>query len=280
MVPSWQHYGTYDESAHPDLWNGVVGYWAPCLGPTGLRLHDVSRWNNWGNLTNMEQDTDWIVSNGRYALDFGGGEYTTGATAPLTGTVNFTLSTWVYIYSTGQTAPDGVFPILGQKPPTLAGAGVLIYYWYSGALAQKLTISTGNGSTGSQVDTSSATAIQNQWAHIAFVRRNGATNNGFFVVNGIEFPLASSLTILDVTTTSPFRIATDGNAFRAGRFICSDATVWNRGMSIDEIRELYRIGAGGMLQRRSRRRGYVQQAGFRAYYATQRNAQLIGGGLK
>ena len=41
--PSFQDYGTYDESAYPELWDGVVGYWAPCLGPTGTRLFDVSR---------------------------------------------------------------------------------------------------------------------------------------------------------------------------------------------------------------------------------------------
>ena len=65
MVASWQHYGTYDESAHPDLWNGVVGYWAPCLGPTGLRLHDVSRWNAWGTLTTGA--ASWVVESGVFA---------------------------------------------------------------------------------------------------------------------------------------------------------------------------------------------------------------------
>lgn len=68
--PSLSDFGTHDESAYPELWRGCVGAWAPCLGPTGLRLHDLSRYRNWGTLTNMDAATDWVVSGGRYALDF------------------------------------------------------------------------------------------------------------------------------------------------------------------------------------------------------------------
>ena len=70
--PSWQDFGTHDESAHPQLWDGVVGAWCPSLGPTGLRLHDHSRRNNWGTLTNMDPPTDWVIDGGQYAVDFDG----------------------------------------------------------------------------------------------------------------------------------------------------------------------------------------------------------------
>ena len=92
MRPSWQHYGTYDESAYPELWGGVVGYWAPCLGPSGTRLHDVSRFNNWGTLTNMDAATDWVVDGGQYALDFDGSNDYVDARQTLTGA--FTISMW------------------------------------------------------------------------------------------------------------------------------------------------------------------------------------------
>ncbi|MFZ9091603.1 MAG: hypothetical protein ACO3FE_16115, partial [Planctomycetaceae bacterium] len=72
--PSFEDYGTYDDSAHSDLWDGVVGYWAPCLGPTGTRLHDVSRGNSWGTLTNMDAATEWVIDGGQYALDFDGAQ--------------------------------------------------------------------------------------------------------------------------------------------------------------------------------------------------------------
>lgn len=56
--------------AYPELWRGCVGAWAPCLGPTGLTLRDWSGRQNHGTLTNMVPGDDWVVSGGRYALDF------------------------------------------------------------------------------------------------------------------------------------------------------------------------------------------------------------------
>ena len=279
--PSWQDYGTYDESAHPDLWDGVVGYWAPCLGPTGTRLHDVSRYNNWGTLTNMDAATDWVIDGGQYALDFDGtNDYTTGTPMPIYGTMNFTLAAWVYIYSTGQGGSDGLFPVMIQKAAPAAAAGCGMIYFYSGANAGKFMLSTGDGASFSEPLTSSAASITNSWAFVVLVRKTGTTNNGTCYVNGVEFPLASSLTVLNVTTTTSFRLAADGSGpFRLGRIIVSDAIGWNRALSQNEVSRLYNLGRGGMLQRRSRRRAYSQQAAFRPHYA-QRNAQLIGGGLR
>ncbi len=55
---------------YPELWRGCVGAWAPCLGPTGLTLRDWGGFGNHGTLTSMDAGTDWVVSQGRYALDF------------------------------------------------------------------------------------------------------------------------------------------------------------------------------------------------------------------
>ena len=70
--PSLSDFGTHDESRYPELWEGCVGAWAPCLGPTGAKLHDFSGGNNWGALTNMNLSADWILSGKNYALDFDG----------------------------------------------------------------------------------------------------------------------------------------------------------------------------------------------------------------
>ena len=61
-----------DRPLYPSLWQGCVGAWAPCLGPTGLTLRDSSGFGNHGTLTNMDAASDWVPSNGRYALDFDG----------------------------------------------------------------------------------------------------------------------------------------------------------------------------------------------------------------
>ena len=57
---------------YPELWRGCVGAWNPGLGPTGLTLRDWSGFGNHCTLTNMDPGTDWVTSQGRYALDFDG----------------------------------------------------------------------------------------------------------------------------------------------------------------------------------------------------------------
>lgn len=60
------------EPIYPQLWRGCVGAWSPLLGPSGLTLRDWSGFGNHGTLTNMAASSDWVVSGGRYALDFDG----------------------------------------------------------------------------------------------------------------------------------------------------------------------------------------------------------------
>jgi hypothetical protein len=55
-------------------WDGLVGLWAPALGPTGNALFDLSGRNNHGTLTNMDPATDWVGSPGGWALDFDGSD--------------------------------------------------------------------------------------------------------------------------------------------------------------------------------------------------------------
>ena len=69
MIPSLEHFATHEHSEYPELWDNVVGSCAPCLGPTGLRLHDHSGRNNWGNFTNIGADR-WTVQSGFSAINF------------------------------------------------------------------------------------------------------------------------------------------------------------------------------------------------------------------
>ena len=59
-------------SAYPALSDGLVGLWAPFLGPTGETLFDWSACKNDGTLTNMAPATDWVVTRSGAALKFGG----------------------------------------------------------------------------------------------------------------------------------------------------------------------------------------------------------------
>ncbi len=101
-VPSWEHFGTHGQSAYPELWEAVRAYYAPCLGPTGTRLADLGGSSNLGTLTSMDAATDWVVDDGRYALDFdGSNNYITAGNqaAYFQSTEPFYFACWVKINS-------------------------------------------------------------------------------------------------------------------------------------------------------------------------------------
>jgi len=60
------------QSAHPNLWDGLVGAWMPSLDVTGETLRDVSGNGNHGTLTNMDAASDWVATSKGLALDFDG----------------------------------------------------------------------------------------------------------------------------------------------------------------------------------------------------------------
>jgi hypothetical protein len=260
-LPSWSDFGTYDESAYPELWDGVVGYWAPCLGPTATRLHDVSRCNNWGTLTNMDAATDWVVADGRYALDFDGSNDNVAVTrppkVPQTGMERFTLSAWVMLRAT--------YGILLNANST---TGLLVY------VTTNLLggIQIGVGATYPIYNATKLTA--NRWAFLV-ITFNSKNVKLFF--NG-KLDGTGTSSQLPNFGTATWRIGGVGSLETVNGQI-DDVVFWDRDLGESEISRLYRLGRGGMLERRRRRRAYSQQAGFRAHYA-QRNTQLIGGGLR
>jgi hypothetical protein len=277
MVASWQHYGTYDESAHPDLWNGVVGYWAPCLGPTGLRLHDVSRYGNWGTLTNMDAASDWVIDGGQYALDFDGSNDLVSAASLPDFPTDCAWSAWGYVYA-GDTGGD----IMLIRTTTVFGGAarngvsLIMRDGFSGTFLDNVAAEITIGTTRHRAASNSGISRET-WTMITGVRRAGVL---YLYVNGVRQTATAN-----VTTTITNEAATSfGKVPDYTPTLCrsrgDDWIVWNRSLTDNEVARLYQFGRGGMLQRKPRRRAYSMQAGFRAHYATQRNAQLIGGGLR
>lgn len=96
------------ESAHPELWNGLVGAWVPALGVQGNTLFDLSGHGNQATLQGMDPTTDYIISNDKkiksYGLDFDGiDDYLQIASSDSMNPANdITISVWL------KTAvPDG-----------------------------------------------------------------------------------------------------------------------------------------------------------------------------
>jgi len=240
--PSFQNYGTYDESAHPDLWDGVVGYWAPCLGPTGTRLHDVSRFNNWGTLTNMDAATDWVIDGGQYAFDFDAtNDVVSARNVPVLDVVSgFTISAWYYPRVT-----VGLGAIVNQFSGT---SGFYLFQngtslaWQVGTLSNtRLTV------------TNMLTA--NRWHHIVGIKKPAFLE---LCVDGKSVGTAASAGGQNSLAAS-FLIGGDNGGISVPNALIDNVAAWSRGLTPNDAARLYQLGRGGMLERRRRRRVYVNQ---------------------
>ncbi|MFO0203011.1 MAG: LamG domain-containing protein [Alphaproteobacteria bacterium] len=282
--PSWQDFGTFDESAYPELWDGVVGAWCPSLGPTGLRLHDHSRRNNWGTLTNMDAATDWVVSGGQYALDFDGtNDYVSVAhSQTFASGTQLTASAWV------KRNAAGVYAELVNK---FTGTGIgnsdqdgWLFRWHAD---NKLVFTVANsGSYGQYSATNANTSTA--WNHVAAVHEFGTTAKTAIYLNGVAVAASwttggtqvpdSDATIYPIIIGAQRYAAASYNLL-AGQI--DDVAVFNRILTPGEVLRLYLLGRGGIYERRRRtlrRVGVEQGAAFRAYWARRQN-QIIGGGV-
>jgi hypothetical protein len=225
------------QQEHSSLSEGLVGAWCPSVsGATGYTIPDASSRGNALTL-NVNANTKFIPGKNGISVDLNGGRAEAAYTTNITGTSNFTLSIWIKLSST-QSASDQLIPIFGQKAVNAADAGIMMYYWYGGANAGKFMHSTANGSSRSEINIATAVSITSQWAHVVMVRNSALANGGTYYINGIEYPLASAITIWDVTTTSKLRIAQDASASRTGNFTWDDARVYNRALTEPEIKRL------------------------------------------
>lgn len=253
--PSWQDFGTHDESAVPELWDGVIGAWAPCLGPTGSRLHDMSRRSNWGTLTNMDPPTDWVVRDGQYALDFdGANDYVTAGTSGFVGLTQVTIATWVRLTS---TADEMIF--------NLRPTNTILNLFVNAGVVNVRGASVGG------VLVAAPAGITNNWRHLA-ATINGTSASIFYegtsIASGTVTAIGASPTGVEIGAYTDF----GSGYYLAGQM--SEITAWNRALTPNEIRQLYLIGRGGMYQRRRRRAIYLSQAGFQAAWARGSNVML------
>ena len=243
--PSLSDYGTYDESIVPRLWDGVIGAWCPSLGPTGSRLHDFSRFGNWGTLTNMDPPTDWVVDGGQYALDFDGVNDYVDARVTLTGA--FTFGLWANRRTAG-----------ADNSRVLWGNLTDVDTYVAAVTTTAVLTQSDNGGTSKAF--SGFTFTNSVWFHIAISRDSA---NGVRVwKDGVE-STSGTQTIAGTYTLQclgRYADAAGANAPYQWDGLISDAMVWSKPLTHNEIRELYLLGRGGMFQRRQVRRGYVSEA--------------------
>jgi hypothetical protein len=269
--PSWSDYATGDESASADLLRGIVAHWVPALGPSGLRLHDVSGRSNWGTLANMDAATDWVIDGGQYALDFDGSNdrvLSVSSAGLPTGSANRTIAVWFNITT------DGNYSLFGYGT---SGSNERFNLFRSTSLI-------GTNVIGIEITNSyilSPFVNDSLWHHLAVSYPGGTLSGASIYLDG----KAVSPTVTVNGTNTPntgVGVLTAGvlpnltlYSFN-GRM--DDFALWSRALSANEIQTVYNLGRGGMLRRRRRRRAYIAEAAFKAYWARQQT-QLIGGGV-
>jgi hypothetical protein len=260
----WGRYASRaSEARYPQLWQGRVFAACPSVqGPAGLNVYDTTGGGKHGTLVNMSAASDWLRSNGTYALNFAGTRKVTHTRPIISGTQGFTLSVWVYL--TGTTGYRTVCGNYGSGNST--GVQITIWQATGGVPANAPTVYYGstaiNATTG---------AAANVWNHVAATRSGNAVT---IFLNGVQVGSGTNTGSVGASRNWTLGQDTDSTAEPMIGYI-DDHAVYNRPLTAGEIRLL------------ATRRGIAYEArrdivggtsGFSAYWARRQN-QIIGGGV-
>jgi len=249
--PNYQDFATGDDSAYPELWDGCVGAWAPCLGPTGLRLHDMGGRANWGTLTNMDAATDWVVDGGKYALDFDGvNDYVNIGDLTAFNRSTYSVSMWFKSFSASPTATP------------------IFWIGNSGNVPDLVIFPNRNGTIQIYIPdqiVNAGIAHGGVWNHVVIVR-SGAS--GGLYVNGV---LVANITSIGNSLLQPvFYIGGFplGSTYHNG--MADDVRAFNRILTLADAQFYYAGGYGRGIAYTPRRRR-------KAYFGQQFNAAWARG---
>jgi hypothetical protein len=231
------------EPRFPELWRGCVLALAPCLGPTGTVVRDWGGCKKDATLNNMTPDSDWVASQGRFALDTDGVNDFLSVVPPISSTAILTVSGWWF-----QSAFNNSDHLLMEHTTNsnTIGNNSFVIGPNSSAGVFSVVI-TGPGTTGVQQGynvRNYARPTANQWNHFSVIlnRNLGTAASAIrLFLNGVEQTSTGSFTQGNVS----------GNFANSTTYICSragtslflaaqvdDMIFHNRGLSPQEIRLL------------------------------------------
>jgi sialidase-1 len=272
-------FATHQNSAYPHLWRGCVGAWCMSLGPSGSRLFDYSRRNQWGTLTNMDPATDWVVDKGAYALDFDGtNDNVTTLSTFSPGAGAMTCCYWFDGRSTAQYNAH-----IAQRPASFNSSvnstWVIGNGNYNVAPNNTLRIGVLWYTPGAYRVVLTDNGYNNGWRHYAVV------NTGAAIIVYVDGVLAPSVTTSvggwpNVPATSAVAIggAQDGTLATTGAI--DDVRLYDRALSVAELQILARR-RGIAFTPRTRRLAAIEQAagGATPWLYARRMSRIIGGGV-
>lgn len=238
--------------AFPSLHRGCVRLWSPCLGPSGLTLRDWSGFQANGSLTNMDPLTDWVISRGRYCLDFDGtnDSVTTTRNSALTVSNDLTVEFWIVM----RTQSKNIVTIVdfdhggGDHGWTVqsegaTAAGKYYFVYYDGSGYRPIS------------GASEGVVIPAGISHVAYTKQ-GTTVTGY--LNGVPTwtPTPAGTSTIVKTATKEFRIGDVVNtSFGSRACNCQilHLGVYQRALSQNEIK-ISALRPGVMLELALRRR--------------------------
>jgi hypothetical protein len=220
----------------------------------------------------MDNATDWVVSNGQYALDFDGlNDHVsfTETRLPTLGVSSvFSASAWIFLPS----LPSGRREIM---PTPTIGLGQF------GAQLEiddgRLRIRADNGGVAAYTFVDLLQVAAGQWVH-AGGTWNGVTKTATLYKNGSTAGSVSyaantaSDTVGNTWTWGALQYG--GSLFFFMQGAIAEVSIHSRLLSENDFQALHAIGPGGMYQRRRRRAIYLPQAGFQAAWARGSNVML------
>jgi hypothetical protein len=262
------------EPLFPELWRGCVGAWNPGLGPTGLTLRDWSPYKNHGTLTGMDAGTDWVASQGRYALDFDGVNDKVQLGTPVSlpfGSAPRTFSGWSFQTSYNNYITPfsyGVISSANSFAIIIAGSGGYAPGMINGNLVLEINTATAF---------SNLVVPLNSWSHLGIVYPGGAISNTQIYINGVLATTSTNVGGASVVLNTVQTNAMMGaylNLFANKPCLLDSQAMYSRALSANEIHLLAsRRGIAYELAPRSW--SAEQIAAYRARYYS----QLVGGGV-
>lgn len=255
------------EARFPQLWLGRQ--WAVCpsvQGPSGLRLYDLAGGRRHGTLTNMDAPTDWVRSQGRYALDFDGSNDYVGGFSNIQVTRGLTISMWFRATNTSKGRHSLYFNASNQGPDLYAHIEQVSGTTFAPNLYIKSYVGVGTSFT-----------LDTEWHHYAWV-----VSADFLTVR--YYRDGRSLGSVSNTTTLSQESLTGSIGGNLGLF----GSGFTAQGQIDDVARYGRELSGGEIRLLATRRGIAYemrrdivfgQSGFKAYWAKQQTG-LIGGGVR
>lgn len=244
LPPSYQQGLAHSpgESADPGLWRGLVGVWAPMLGPTGGSLRDQGRLSLTAALTSMDVPTDWAPGETGWHLDLDGSddELTLPANLDSFFADEGTLVAWVRTTGTSQGLHNFGARLESGWYPFADGN------WYAIAFRDD-QLNAGNNSG----------FDKSEWHLVAATQRPGA--NGYNLYQNLNrFYTGAGETTVTLNDSANHLFGVNQNAAHFTGQVAFFA-LWNRALNPGELYRMY-TDPWGMLRRRDGPKAPVAQA--------------------